>query len=127
MKKIEQIKNSTDNIIEQLAEESGLAITIVDENSSVAKANNNSMCRVLYSSKEFAPHCEQYCGKAFESATKAGKTVGYRCYAGLDCRAVPVTSGEKQLVTIVGRTFTKADDYRKATERNISGDWNKFS
>lgn len=88
--------------------------------------NNNSICATLYSSKEFAPHCAAYCGKAFENAFEQGKTIEYRCYAGLDCRAVPLRSGKKQLVAIVGRTFTKSENYRTATERAITGDWRDF-
>ena len=113
--------------LERLAEENGLAIVVVDEDSSVvSESNNNSMCRALYSSEEFAPRCAEFCGRAFEWASKAGKPVEYECYAGLNCAAVPVKSGEKPLVAIVGRTFLKAENYRRATERAISGDWTKF-
>ena len=120
-------KNKQENWQERLAAESGLAVIISDESSpELSASNNNSMCRVLYSSEEFAPSCDQYCGKAFEMATEAGETVGYQCYAGLDCLAVPFKSEEKQLVAIVGRTFQKADNYREATERAITGDWQKF-
>ncbi len=112
---------------DRLAENSGLAIVVVDEDSSaLAKSNNNSICQVLYNSEEFAPECAKFCGKAFEAATEAGKTVEYKCYAGLNCLAVPVKTETKQLVAIVGRTFLKAEDYRNATERAIFGDWRKF-
>jgi len=51
----------------------------------------------------------------------------YRCHAGLECVAVPVAiEGRKPLVAITGRTFSRAGDYRRATERAISGDWHKF-
>ena len=86
----------------------------------------NSICQVLYNSEEFAPECAKFCGKAFEMATEAGKTVEYKCYAGLNCLAVPVKTETKQFVAIVGRTFLKAEDYRNATTRAISGDWRKF-
>ncbi len=60
-------------------------------------------------------------------AEEAGKTAAYRCYAGLDCRAVPVKNGgEIELVAIIGRTFTKSENYRKATTRAASGDWQQF-
>jgi diguanylate cyclase (GGDEF)-like protein len=111
-----------------LTERHGLAIVLTDENSSaLEKSNNNSMCEILYNSEEFAPHCEKFCGKAFARAMKAETTVGYKCYAGLNCLAVPLKKGEKQLVAIVGRAFTKADDYRNATSRAIEGDWRRFS
>jgi len=106
----------------------GLAIVLTDENSSaLEKSNNNSMCEILYNSEEFAPHCEKFCGRAFEWATKAETTIGYKCYAGLSCLAIPLKKEEKQLVAIVGRAFTKADDYRNATSRAIEGDWRRFS
>jgi diguanylate cyclase (GGDEF)-like protein len=112
---------------DRLAEGSGLAIVVAGENSpDLAKSNNNSICRVLYNSEEFAPECAKFCGKAFEMATEAGETVPYKCYAGLNCLAVPVKTETKQLVAIVGRTFLKAEDYRNATTRAISGDWRKF-
>ncbi len=125
MDKIERTIELQDNPTEKLADESGLAIILVDENSSVSKANNNSICEILYASEEFAPRCGEFCGRAFQMATEAGKSVPYQCYAGLDCLAVPLKS-EKSLVAIVGRTFTKAENYRKATERAVSGDWSKF-
>lgn len=115
------------SLIEKFADESGLAIVVADEiSSALIEANNNSMCRVLYSSKEFAPHCDEFCGKAFKKATEAGKPVSYECHAGLNCLAVPFRAKEKELVAIVGRTFLKASNYRTATERAISGDWKHF-
>src|SRR5215213_8126742 len=125
MKRIETINEAPENQLEKIADESGLAVIIVDGEASVTKANNNSICEVLYSSADFAPHCAQFCGRAFQMATEASEPVPYECYAGLDCLAVPLKT-EKPLVAIVGRTFTKAENYRKATERAISGDWNKF-
>ncbi len=125
MKRIEPINEAPASRLEKIAAESGLAVIIVDERASVSKANNNSICEVLYSSAEFAPRCAADCGRAFQKAQAAGKTVHYECHAGLDCLAVPLKA-EKPLVAIVGRTFTRAENYRKATERAIAGDWNKF-
>jgi diguanylate cyclase (GGDEF)-like protein len=120
-------ENKWQSIQDRLAESSGLAIVVVDENSpDLVKSNNNSICQVLYNSDEFAPECAKFCGRAFDWATEAGKTVEYKCYAGLSCAAVPVNTETKQLVAIVGRTFLKAEDYRAATTRAISGDWQKF-
>lgn len=112
-----------------LAGKSGLAIVVAGENAvSLVEANNNSVCRTLYASAEFAPECAKYCGRAFQMAERAGATAAYRCYAGLDCRAVPVKRGEKvELVAIVGRTFTKSENYRQAATRAASGDWKRFS
>src|SRR4051794_26038575 len=101
----------------KLADNSGIAIVIVDKNGDEALANNNnSMCAELYYSEEFGKNCAEYCGKAFERSFEAGKTIEYRCYAGLDCRAVPLKAGRKQLVAIVGRAFTTSETYRAATE-----------
>lgn len=116
-----------DNLLERLADESGLAIVVVDENSSVvSESNNNSMCRALYNSENFAPLCAEFCGRAFEWANNADSPVEYECYAGLKCSAVKIEAEEKPLVAIIGRTFLKAENYRMATERAISGDWNEF-
>lgn len=112
---------------DRLAEESGLAVVIADEDSpELTKSNNNSMCEMLYASAEFAPRCAEFCGRAFARASGAGETVAYQCHAGLHCLAVPFKSGEKQLTAIVGRAFLKAENYRQATERAISGDWKTF-
>ncbi len=112
----------------KLANESGVSVVTVDENSSVlSESNDNSICQVLYNSEEFASSCAKYCGKAFAMATAAKKTVEYKCYAGLNCLAVPIKKEDKQIVAIIGRTFLKSQDYRKATQRAIDGDWQKFS
>lgn len=110
-------------------DESGVAIIVRDAGASVvSESNNNSMCRALYASDEFAPECERFCGAAFARAKEAGETVGYRCHAGLDCRAVPIKiEGETAFVAIVGRAFTRAENYRAATARAISDDWKKFA
>jgi ligand-binding sensor protein len=115
------------NVLERLADESGLAIVVVDENASaVSESNNNSICRALYNSEDFAPRCNEFCGKAFEWASNSDAPIEYECYAGLKCSAVKIDSNEKPLVAIVGRTFLKAENYRNATTRAISGDWNEF-
>lgn len=120
-------KYSWKDVQDDLAQKNGLAIILVDENSpDLVKSNNNSMCEVLYNSEEFAPDCDRYCGAAFGRATDAGKAVEYQCYAGLNCRAVPLKTETKPLVAITGRVFLKAEDYRAATERAVSGDWQKF-
>ena len=120
-------EENEENVLDRLAGENALAIVVVDENSSVVSAsNNNSMCRALYSSEKFAPLCDEFCGKAFAWASESETAVEYECYAGLKCSAAKVESSEKPLVAIVGRTFLKAENYRKATERAISGDWQEF-
>lgn len=119
--------------LERIAEENGLAIVIADgQTEPIDGANNNSICRELYSSAEFASRCAEFCGRAFDWANEAGKPVGYECHAGLDCLAVPLKpkksneKEEKSPVAIVGRTFLKSASYRAATERAVTGDWQKF-
>src|SRR5690606_22828033 len=113
--------------LEAFAEENGVAIVVTDGSSTEkAVANNNSLCEVLLHSAEFAPDCARFCGKAHGLATNLNKAVSYECHAGLTCRAVPCGVGEKPLVAIVGRVFTKAEKYREATVRAISGDWRIF-
>jgi ligand-binding sensor protein len=120
-------ENIEKQIIERLAEENGLAIVIADgESAPIDGANNNSMCRALYSSEEFAPRCAEFCGKAFDWATEAGKPVPYECHAGLNCIAVPLETADKPLVAIVGRTFLKSTNYRQATEKALAGEWRLF-
>jgi diguanylate cyclase (GGDEF)-like protein len=117
--------NKEKSVPERLTDESGLAVVVVDENAQVlTESNNNSMCRALYGSKEFAPECAKFCGRAFSMAKEAKDAVEYKCYAGLNCVAVPV---EENAVAITGRAFLKAEDYRKATTRAIEGDWKKFA
>ena len=116
-----------EKFLDRHAEENSVAVIVVDaENTDVSVANNNSMCRCLYGSEEFAPACDQWCGKAYEWAAEAGKPVDYECHAGLSCRAVPVWDGGRQFVAIVGRTFLKAEKYRQATEKAITGEWRQF-
>jgi diguanylate cyclase (GGDEF)-like protein len=116
-----------EKFLDQLAEENGVAIVVVDaDGNTPSVSNNNSMCRNLYGSKEFAPECDRYCGKAYKWATAAGKPIDYECYAGLSCRAVSVWEGRQRFVAIVGRTFVKAEKYRAATEKAITGEWRQF-
>src|SRR5687768_3551807 len=112
--------------LDRVAEENGVAVVVLDERShEVSASNNNSICRALTASAEFAPKCAKFCGVAFEK-TAGGEEFDYECYAGLVCKAVPVADRGKRFVAIVGRTFTTADNYRKATDRAISGDWADF-
>jgi len=115
-------------VLDRLADESGLAIAIVDASGiETSVSNDNSICRTLNPDGEITGRCADFCGKALEKATEAGKSVGFVCHAGLDCRAVAMTSDERPVAAIVGRTFIKADHYRIATERAMKGDWQKYS
>lgn len=120
-------KSSWATIQDEIAEKKGMAIVLVDEDSSeIAISNNNSMCRFLYASEKFAPRCAEFCGKAFETAHEAGKAVHVKCHADLNFLTVPVQIKNKKLAAIVGRTFLKTEDYRQATERAVTGDWQEF-
>lgn len=130
MERSKQPKNySWNETQDALADKNGVAVVVVDENSTIIHtSNNNSICQTLYASKEFAPECDRFCGQALAMTSEAGKAVDYQCYAGLDCRAIPIKQDEKtNFVAIVGRAFTKAENYRNATERAISGDWTQYS
>lgn len=122
-------KISWQKIQDEMAEKSGLAVVLIDDNSlsNISASNNNSICELLTKSEKFIPKCQQFCGKVYENATEANKPLKYKCYAGLECVAVPIKNkNDKQFVVITGRTFVKSEDYRKATERAVSGDWNSF-
>jgi len=111
----------------RLAEENGMAIAIVDEAArQVIVSNNNSICRHLNPGNTFSTACAKFCGKALKKSLEADGMIGFECHAGLDCRAFASGDPEKRFVAIVGRTFLKAENYRKATERAITGDWSEF-
>lgn len=113
-------------MLDRVAEENGVAVVVLDENSTeVSVSNNNSICRTLIDSPDFAPRCAEYCGMAFKM-TDSGKAFDYECHAGLTCTAVPVADRGKRFVAIVGRTFMTSEKYRDATERAVTGDWNRF-
>ncbi|CAN5751128.1 hypothetical protein BH24ACI3_BH24ACI3_00130 [soil metagenome] len=114
--------------LERIAEENGVAVVVWDKaGNEVAAANNNSICRSLLSSVRFSARCDAFCGKAFDSAWNAGKSVEYVCHAGLACAAVPVQDSGTRFVAITGRTFTSSEGYRAATEKAVSGEWKAFS
>lgn len=116
-----------EKFLDRVASETGVALVVLDaDGRQAAAANNNSICRLLYDSKEFGPACARDCGSAFRRVFSAGKAIEFECHAGLHCRAVPVVEKRKKYVVIIGRTFLKAENYRKATERAISGDWKQF-
>lgn len=116
-----------EKFLDRLASENGVAVVVLDaDGNEIVAANDNSICRLLYNSGQFGSQCAKFCGSAFKMAFDEGKPIEYECHAGLTCRAVPVVERGTSFIAIVGRTFLKAESYRKATERAISGDWNKF-
>src|SRR3954469_11031343 len=120
-------KGPIDSVLDKITAASGMAVVIVDRNTHVvAMSNDNSICRVLNPPDTFVGACAEDCGRAFERTKEAGAPVDYECHAGLQCRSVPLGTGNKQLVAITGRTFVKASNYRQATARAASGDWRSF-
>src|SRR6266508_4379078 len=107
-----------------LAESSGIALLLVEgyQPPALAIANNNSICETLQSSPERVRLCDPYCGIAHKRATAEGEVVHYRCHAGLQCFALPVEIGSRQLAVIGGRAFSSSSDYREFVERVRSGD-----
>lgn len=113
-------------MLDRVAEDNGVAIVVLDEHArEISASNNNSICRALTSSREFAPKCAEFCGVAFQK-TASGSEFDFTCYAGLTCKAIPVEDRGKRFVAIIGRTFNSADNYRRATDRAIGGDWRHF-
>jgi len=108
-----------------LAARFGLALLLVEgrQPPSLAAANNNSVCRAFQSTPAHAERCQPYCGEAFFRAQEAGEPVYYRCHAGLNCFAAPVTiePGRRHAV-IGGRAFLRGADYRELVERVRSGE-----
>lgn len=111
----------------RIARESGVAVALANGDGELWSANDNSICRSLNASGQFSPACARYCGKALAKVQEVGRPIGFVCHAGLDCRAIAATRSDRPLVAIVGRTFLKSENYRKATERAVTGDWCEFS
>ena len=116
-------------IQDELSEESGVAIVIVEGEDSavISTSNNNSICRTLQASEKFAPLCERFCGQAFTQGLEKGKPACFHCHAGLTYATVPLEAEPgKKLVAIVGRVFSKSSDYLAATEKMRGGDWQEL-
>jgi diguanylate cyclase (GGDEF)-like protein len=120
---------SWQKVQDALSEETGVAVVMVEGKDSavISVSNNNSICRTLQASEEFAPLCERFCGQAYTQGLEIGKPACFRCHAGLTYATVPVEAEPgRKLVAIVGRVFRKSSDYLAATEKARSGDWQKL-
>jgi diguanylate cyclase (GGDEF)-like protein len=109
----------------RLAEESGLALLLVEGHQppALVVSNNNSICEAIQSSAEHAALCAPYCGEAHQRALSGAGPTHYRCHAGLHCFAAPVQLGNRTgLAMIAGRTFLSTADYRSAAKRFSEGD-----
>lgn len=108
----------------RIAEKHGIAIAVIDgAMREVFTANDNSICKTLNPDGVLSPQCAQFCGKAYEKTAATGKAVRFVCHAGLECRAFPMRSEDHMLAAVVGRTFTRSENYRRAGARATSGDW----
>jgi diguanylate cyclase (GGDEF)-like protein len=102
----------------------GIALLLVEGYQPPAPvvSNNNSICETLQSSPEHVRLCDPYCGAAHSRATTEGEVIHYRCHAGLQCFALPITIGDRRLAVIGGRAFSTGADYRGFVERVRTGD-----
>ena len=120
-------KGNNETVLDELAAESGVAIVVLDKDGAERTAiNNNSICRNLYPSADFGPRCAEFCGAALRRSSEAGGVIEYRCHAGLDCKALALKKGDREVVTIFGRTFSSSNSYREAASRAAAGDWKNF-
>lgn len=109
---------------QSVADASDIALLLVEGHQppALAVSNNNSICSALQSSPEHVRLCDPYCGIAHKRATSEQAVVHYRCHAGLQCFALPVKIGGRQLAVIGGRAFSSSKDYREFVERVRGGD-----
>src|SRR6185437_6081792 len=109
---------------DSISESAGIALLLVEGHQppALVVTNNNSICETLQSSPELVRQCDPYCGVAHERATNQGEVVHYRCHAGLQCFALPLEIGGRNLAVIGGRAFSTGADYRGFVERVRAGD-----
>lgn len=115
------------NVLDAVANDNGVAVAVVDRSGvELSASNDNSICRKLNPDGEMTGVCAAFCGTALDEITETGSAVSYTCHAGLECKADEMLLDGKPVAVIVGRTFVRSENYRKATERAISGDWQKY-
>lgn len=115
-------------ILEAIADDSGVAVVVVDRSGiEISAFNNNSICKLLNPDGEIVEECSAYCGLALAEATEVGGHASFTCHAGLECRATALMLDGKPVAAIAGRSFGRSEDYRRATERAMDGDWQKFA
>ncbi|MBX3281190.1 MAG: diguanylate cyclase [Acidobacteria bacterium] len=110
--------------LERTAKRHGIAVVVVDEAGKQGPAvNDNSICAVLNPNGVLVGRCARDCGRALERATDGNATISYTCHAGLLCRAARFEIDGKPAAVIVGRAFTSSENYRRAANRAMTGDW----
>jgi diguanylate cyclase (GGDEF)-like protein len=109
---------------DSVADSSGVALLLVEGHQppALAIANNNSICETLQSSTDYVGLCDPYCGAAHSRAIREQEVIHYRCHAGLQCFALPLQIGSRNLAVIGGRAFSTGVDYRDFVERVREGD-----
>lgn len=111
----------------RLADESGMAIALVDADGKELRVfNNNSICESLNPDGILSEKCAQFCGNSLKRSDESEGTLRFVCHAGLECRAFPANVDGSRAAVIVGRTFTRSENYRRAAARATSGDWTRL-
>src|SRR5262249_5226895 len=104
---------------ESLADKTGVALGTLESESSRFDNldNDNSICREMLASAEHAHLCALDCGRAYSRAAMGPGVIEFRCHAGLQCFAAPLTIGSKRLVLLGGRAFRSPSDYSECLRR----------
>ncbi|HSE98728.1 MAG TPA: diguanylate cyclase, partial [Blastocatellia bacterium] len=96
-----------------LAARNNISLTTISRDGAVIGRieNDNSICKAMRVSPDYARLCAADCSQAFTSANEEGPPVEYRCHAGLHCFAIPVRVDRQQLLVLGGRAFTRSSEY----------------
>lgn len=115
----ESLREKLSRLQKSLAEKTGMAIAVLDRDNAVIGSvhSDNSICQAMMASPDHSFLCALDCGRASSRAASAGRTVRYRCHAGLHCFAVPAEIEGKKIAILGGRVFTSVSDYRDFLRR----------
>lgn len=98
-----------------LARETNLALVTIGSGDRVigSACNNTSICHSFQTMPDKAKRCAEFCGMARVRTLAAGKTITFRCHAGLRVFAAPVnvTQTHEPVVVLGGRAFVSTSDY----------------
>lgn len=102
-----------------LAEKNNISlVTLTRDSAAVGRIeNDNSICQSMRISEEHARLCAADCARAYGRAVDEGRTIHYRCHAGLHCFASPVQVDKEQIVVLGGRAFTSTSEYSQFLSR----------
>lgn len=93
-------------------------VTLTRDSAAVGRIeNDNSICQSMRISEEHARFCSADCARAYSRAVDEGRTIHYRCHAGLHCFASPVQVDKEQIVVLGGRVFTSTSEYSQFLNR----------